>query len=492
MTADAVGDELIGQAPRDMDIVISPTVADEVFIAGINTWRSLNGGASFSISSHWVQSYSNNNNIGYHHADVDLLEYHNNELFVCSDGGLFKASNSGDPLSTSFYTDLTDGLAITQFYKIGVSQTNPVVITGGAQDNGSLTKPSGGVWTHWDGGDGQEGFVDKTNSTTIYGSSQYGGFSKSTDSGVSKVGISKPAGETQGNFLTPFEQDPIIPNTIYSGFKKVYKTSNDGANWTAISQDFGTNLDHLKIAPSSSTIMYTAFGSSLYKTTTADGSNWTQVTGVSGLINSIAIHPTNPDKVAVATTSNDKVYVTTDGGVNWTAYKYNLPEFSALALAWDNNGNDGLYLGMNYGVYYIDNTTNNSWQPFNNLLPNVKIAELEINYADNKLYAATYGRGLWSTNRFDSNTLSITDSELKLNSIVLYPNPANNEFNLSWNKNEDVTVRVFNSLGKLMFYNKNIDLSTAKKIDISKYAKGLYFVRINNANGIVTKKLLVN
>ena len=34
-------------------------------------------------------------------------------------------------------------------------------------------------------------------------------------------------------------------------------------------------------------------------------------------------------------------------------------------------------------------------------LPNVQIRELEINTADNKLYAATYGRGLWRVNLFD-------------------------------------------------------------------------------------------
>ena len=111
-----------------------------------------------------------------------------------------------------------------------------------------------------------------------------------------------------------------------------------------------------------------------------------------GSINSIAIHPTNPEKIAVATTSNSKVFVSEDGGLSWLNYKFNLPGFSALALVWDNNGEDGLYLGMDYGIFYIDNTFN-EWQPYSTNLPNVIINELEINSADGKIYAGTYGRG---------------------------------------------------------------------------------------------------
>lgn len=163
-----------------------------------------------------------------------------------------------------------------------------------------------------------------------------------------------------------------------------------------------------------------------------------------------------------------------------------------MALAWDNNTKDGLYLGMNYGVYYIDNTTGTSWKTFNNLLPNVKISELEVNYADNKLYAATYGRGLWSTDRYNTSTLSVDNAvELALETIVIYPNPAANEINLLWDNNESVTIRIFDSKGKLLHYSKGVSLLNNLKIDVSHYANGLYFVRINSNKGIITKKLVI-
>ena len=63
---------------------------------------------------------------------------------------------------------------------------------------------------------------------------------------------------------------------------------------------------------------------------------------------------------------------------------HDLPNFSALALVWDTTYNeDILYLGMNYGIYYLrDNET--TWTSYDTGLPNVQVRELEINTADNK------------------------------------------------------------------------------------------------------------
>jgi len=475
-----------GQAPRDMDIVVHPTNINDVHIAGINTWRSIDGGASFSISSQWTPGGAFGENIGYCHADVDIMEFVGNKLFVGTDGGIFVANNP-TVVNSSYYTDLTPGLGIRQFYRIGVSQTNPVVVSGGSQDNGTSVYTNTGIWKDWLGADGMESFVDKTNINTLYGTSQNGSLYKSTNGGNSRFDLGSPDGKT-GNWITPFEQDPIAVNTIYTGYDQVYKSTNGGTSWIAISQNLGGNLNHLKIAPTNSNIMYAARGSNLYKTEDGGLTNWFQLLGFSGSINSIAIHPTNPNKVAIATTDSQKVFVSTNGGATWVSYLNDLPNFSALALVWSHNGNDGLYLGMNYGVYYIDNTTSNSWNPFSNNLPNVQISELEINTADNKLYAATYGRGLWRSPIFDPN-LSV--GEFELDNISLYPNPAAKEVNISWNKNEDVSIRIFNSLGKLMYYSKSATLNSTFKIDVSQYASGLYFVKINNEAGVVTKKLIV-
>lgn len=493
---DTNGFDNLGQAPRDMAITVNPNDVNDVHIAGINTWRSTNGGISFSISSQWTPGGASNENIGYCHADVDIMQFFgtgaNTKLFVGSDGGIFKAD---DPTSVNsdYYMDLTPGLGIRQFYRIGISQTDPVIVTGGSQDNGSSVLRADGNWYDWWGADGMEGFVDKNNSQILYGTSQFGSFVKSIDGGDDVINVAQPdgkGGQNNWNWVVPFEQDPIVQNTIYCAFDQVYKSIDSGVNWTAISQNFGDDIDELKIAPTDSNKMYLAVDGVFWYTSNG-GLNWTQ-SGLNlsgGQVNSIAVHPTEPDKIAIAVTNSNKVYVSTNGGLSFTAIPWDLPNFSAQAVAWQNNAEDGLYVGMNYGIYYTDNDLGNTWIPFNNGLPNVRINELEINSADNRLYAATYGRGLWRSNLYDA---SLSIEEFDTDDFSIYPNPANNEVNIKWTKPEIVTLRIYNSLGKIMFYAKNLEVFNGHKIDVSNFEQGIYFVKLNSDYGEVTKKLILD
>ncbi|MCA0153803.1 VPS10 domain-containing protein [Winogradskyella vincentii] len=493
---DSNGFDNLGQAPRDMAITVNPNDVNDVHIAGINTWRSTNGGVSFSISSQWTPGGASNENIGYCHADVDIMQFvgtgANAKLFVGSDGGIFKAD---DPttVDASYYTDLTPGLGIRQFYRIGISQTDPVIVTGGSQDNGSSVLRADGNWYDWWGADGMEGFIDKNNTQIIYGTSQYGSFVKSTNGGNSVISVGQPdgkGGQNNWNWVVPFEQDPITQNTIYCAFDQVYKSVDGGSNWTSISQNFGDDIDELKIAPSDNNKMYLAIDGALWYTTNG-GLIWSP-SGLnlsSGRINSIAVHPSDPDKIAAATTNSNKVYISTNGGLTFTPIPWDLPNFSSQAVAWQDNGEDGLYVGMNYGIYYTDNDLGNTWIPFNNGLPNVRINELEINSTDNKLYAATYGRGLWRSNLYDA---SLSIAEFDSDDFSIYPNPANNEVNIKWTKPEMVTLRIYNSLGKIMFYAKNLEVFRGHKIDVSNFEKGIYFVKLNSDYGEVTKKLVLD
>jgi Secretion system C-terminal sorting domain/Sortilin, neurotensin receptor 3, len=487
---DSNGLDSSGQAPRDMDITVHPNNVNDVHIAGVNTWRSTNGGLTFGITSQWTPGGAAGQNIGYCHADVDVMEFVGTgasaKLYVGTDGGIFRADNPTN-VNTSYYTDLTAGMGIRQFYRIGISQTDPVIVTGGSQDNGTSVLGSDGNWTDWLGADGMEGFVDKDNSQIMYGTVQFGSLNKTVNGGASRFGLSNPAGSGNWNWIVPFEQDPIAPNTVYVAYNQVFKSTNGGTSWVAASQNFGANIDHFKVAPSNNNIMYLAINGDFWYTTTG-GLLWTQSTLNlnGGRINEIAVHPTKPDKIAIATTDNQKVYVSIDGGQSWTSNRWDLPNFSSQALAWQNNGKDGLYVGMNYGVYYTDNVLGDTWLPFNNGLPNVRINELEINTADNRIYAATYGRGLWRSNVYDES-LSVTDFEI--NDLKIYPNPASSEVNIKWNKSEDVSVRIYNTLGKLMYYGKSVNLMNGVNIDVSSFDSGMYFVKLNSTKGEITKKL---
>ncbi|MCP4520407.1 MAG: T9SS type A sorting domain-containing protein [Cytophagales bacterium] len=406
-------DDNSGQAPRDMAITVNPNDADEVHIAGINTWRSLNGGTSFTATSDWVPSRTVNKNIGYCHADVDIMVFYGNTLYVGTDGGFFIAENTKN-LNKDYYTDLTVGMGIRQFYKIGVSQSENVVVSGGSQDNGtSVMKGTDQTWYDWLGADGMESFVDWNNVNNLYGTSQNGSLYRSTNGGQSYNGLSKP--ESSGAWVTPFEQDPQVSTTIYSGYKKVYKSTNSGSSWTAISQDFGQVLSQMKIARSDNKVIYASRGNALYKTTTGGASgNWESLTGYAGFINYISIHPNDPNKVAVATTGGQKVYVSNDGGQTWNGFLKNLPNLTAYCVVWDDNATNGLYVGMSYGIYYIDDVLS-EWEPFMTGIPNAKVNELEINFVNDKIYAGTYGRGLWVS---DVYQIDVASNDAAISAII--------------------------------------------------------------------------
>ncbi len=148
---------------------------------GINTWRSLAYGntGSWNITSMW-NDYTGT--IGYTHADIHNLDINplNNYLYCCSDGGLLRSTDFG-----SNWTDLSDGLEITQWYRIAGYEANSNLLIGETQDNGSNKWTGGLTIQHILGADGMDCMIDHTNSNTMYYSSQGGALRKSTNDGAS-------------------------------------------------------------------------------------------------------------------------------------------------------------------------------------------------------------------------------------------------------------------------------------------------------------------
>jgi hypothetical protein len=142
---------------------------------------------------------------------------------------------------------------------------------------------------------------------------------------------------------------------------------------------------------------------------------------------------------------------------------------------------------MNYGIYYLRNNET-SWTPFNTGLPNVQVNELEINTADNKLYVATYGRGLWRVDLFNPSSLRV--AELPVFNFKITPNPTTGIFNLNLKSNELVMLKIYDTLGKLVFYEKNRDLTQNSQINLA-LPKGLYFLKVNIGNKVIAKKLII-
>ena len=86
-----------------------------------------------------------------------------------------------------------------------------------------------------------------------------------------------------------------------------------------------------------------------------------------------------------------------------------------------------------------------------------------------------------------ASTLGLNDSEFSDN-YAIYPNPANTEINVSSNNQNLDSIVISDVMGKILvdYFDVNSDIL---KVDISSYAAGLYFVKINNS---VIKKIMKN
>lgn len=399
-----------GQGDYDLTIACSPIDANTVYIGGINTWKSTDGGVNWVANNMWTATAPYDlNGAPEVHADKHALSFQSgtSTLFEGNDGGIYKTTNGG-----AIWTDLTNGLITSQIYRIGVSQTDVNTILSGLQDNGSK-KYNGGAstWVDVYGGDGTECIVDYTNGNYMYVAYVNGEINRSINGfstfATTQISSNIPGGQPTGYWVTPYIIDPTISSTLYAGYDKAWKTTDRGNTWTSASQVLSSSakLRSIAIAPSNSSVLYAADQTHLWKTTVGGATNWSTITlpTTANTITYITIKNNDPNTLWITYggyTDGSKVYQSTDGGATWSNISAGLPNLPVMSIVNYKKALDRtvLFAGTDVGVYVKDGT--NNWAPFSNNLPNVVATELEIYYGStaDKLRAGTFGRGLWETN----------------------------------------------------------------------------------------------
>jgi hypothetical protein len=471
-----------GQGWYDLSLAASPSNANTLLVGGVNTWRSTNGGTSWALVNHWYGGYG----AQAVHADKHSLNYRNNgDLFECNDGGVYISTNNG-----TSWTDKTNGMVISQMYKLGVSQTVSNEVITGLQDNGTKLI-SGGTWSDVKGGDGMECLIDYTNVNIQYGTYTNGQIDITTNHWASSSAI-EPSGAGSGAWVTPYIIDPTNPMILYAGYANVWKTVDRGTNWTQISTMNTSNLIRsMAIAPSNTQVIYVADQSTIWKTTNG-GASWSIITGSlpvgSGSITYIAVknNDANTLWVTLSGYSASTVYQSINAGTSWTNISAGLPQLPAYTIVQNKQSASEvqLYVGTELGVYFKKGTDN--WAAYNTGLPNVQIGELEIYYASNpqqsKLRAATFGRGLWESLVYYSSTamtyVSSTVTQNNISSVA--PNQVNQEIiSIQIVTNGDLTPLSATS------FTFNTTGSTSPVTDITN--SKLYFTGTSNAFATTTQ-----
>ncbi len=394
-----------GQAWYDLDIAADPLNADIIYGGGVNCFKSQDGGITWSINSHWWGDCG----VPSVHADLHVLEYNpiNNRMFAGNDGGVYWTDNGG-----TSWTEISNGLIISQAYKIGQSATNKDFVINGYQDNGTSTY-IGTDWANLNGGDGMECAYDPTDNTYSYSTLYYGPVYRHPNLGYDGVIAGEDVNgiNESGAWVTPFLIDHNDGNIMFIGYDNIWRSTNiktaNTANviWTKISNLNVDNFDQMAQSYANTNILYAANDNTLYRSDNIKGTTvtWTDLTATLPLSNIITAIETNPlDENIVYLVQQNHVYKSVNKGQSWTDLTLNLPDVQMHTLVCYHNSSEGLYLGTDIGVFYRD-SVNTQWIQYSDGLPAaVWITELEIYYdPDGQEYdvlrAGTFGRGLWSS-----------------------------------------------------------------------------------------------
>ena len=335
-------------------------------------------------------------------------------VYIATDGGISKTIDGGKT-----WKNLNRNLNITQCYGIEISEIDTNIILTGAHDNGTYKFDSTGYWQHIYGGDGGSCLIDYSNPFRYYISCNRKVIRYSPKDKRSKS-IIKLSAVYDGCIMQDFRN----PATIFVGnffnnvnnkkqAKAIMQKSDDNgdtfqdptypfaADWGIISATaqskskpdifFFATYDHWKHNYAS-----------LNKTNN-NGKTWfsknqkykkkylghTKITA-------IKIHNNNSKKVWITFDGfidTLKVFESVNGGKTWKNIAYNLPNIPIYSIQHYEKYNL-LLLGTEFGMFYLDKK-NKKWKKFGNGFPTCIVTEIKINYRTNKIFASTYGRGLW-------------------------------------------------------------------------------------------------
>jgi len=473
------------QGGYNMGLAISPTDKNLVLAAGVEGWRSKDGGVTWEkyMDGYWTSPSP----YFYVHSDHhDLLFIPGTSTaFSVNDGGIFK----GDAALDAAWTDLSSGLAITQYYNIAGTPQNTNLLIMGAQDN-DIAVYDGTTFTGENAGsDGVEGVWDYSNSDIAWTCSQSGGTYRTTDGFTSGSWLTVPDGAP---FVWELEIHPTVPTTIFGGFDDVYKSTDRGDNWSNLNSGVGT-VEFISISPSNADVIYVAGENQTVKVTSNGGNSWTTITlPQTGSVKSIEVHPTDPTEVYIAYSGylTGKVYKSNNSGLTWTNITGSLPNIPTHKIIYNTTSTDGeLFLATDLGVYYRTNTMGD-WALLGTALPNVIVTDIEIHYGAEKLKAATFGRGVWEAD-ISAVTVGSEDLILSDGALILLPNPTESkQFTIKLQGLDGVSdVVIFNAVGGIAKYFQTS--ASQIKVDLSSFSQGLYFVKVTNGGKGISKKLIV-
>jgi photosystem II stability/assembly factor-like uncharacterized protein len=478
-----------------------------------NSWhRSLNGyynpnGTGVDLNGTYVHSD--------HHA-MGLLDGQY-EFWSVNDGGLnfINYSNINDIKPTTEYK--SNGVICSQLYNVAITPNlNSGNYIMALQDNDGYSREmhNGAMqWIAAAAGDGVCAVINYNDPSIRYLGSQNGGLSK-TGSGFTGKHFGESWGEIEGaGFVWPLEIHTTDPTILYAGGSDLYKITdatasadietgisnaenlNAGAGKIEKITTHGTGIAVVGVTETKDDEDNVTSVSYKARFSKNSGTTWASLTAIENLtINSVDFNQSNMNEVYISVSGysdGNKVFKSTDSGATWTNISEGLPNIVMKEIVLKQNQNtEILFVATELGVYFKNEA--NNWSKLGQALPNVIVNDIDINYTEDKLVAATFGRGLWHIN-IANITLQTDALELIENQFKLSPNPVEKgSFNFTVDKKyANFKYKMYNVLGGVVLEGK--DVSENGTINVSSLSNGMYvFKAYKKGISFPSVKVLVN
>ncbi|MEI6669394.1 MAG: hypothetical protein WCP29_14675 [Acidobacteriota bacterium] len=423
--------------PRPMyfsQVRIDPNDPEVVFLGGVDLHMTTDGGKTVNTAAA-SKIHSD------HHA-IWIDPANSRHVLIGNDGGL-AASYDGSK-TWNFLPNLPVGL----FYHVSYDMAIPYNVCGGMQDNyawcgPSAVRGSAGIANHhWATVQGGDGFVvlqDPSDPRVIYSESQDGNIVRldrvTFESTQIRPQASPGEAPLRWQWDTPVTLSPHDSKIVYAPANKVWRSSDKGLTFSAISPDLtgGANREDIVTmgvkgsditiakddgilawptittfaeSPKKAGLLYAGTDDGHLAVTKDGGKAWTQVIDkVPGLPKDIYVSKVAPsrfDENTVYATfdghrQNDfetYIYASGDAGQTWRSIGANLKGEVARTLTEDMKNPDVLYLGTETGLF-VSTDRARSWVRIKANFPTVRVDEITLHPRDNAMLIATHGRAIW-------------------------------------------------------------------------------------------------
>jgi hypothetical protein len=401
------------------------------FYAGsIQAYMIVDSLGTWSINNNY-SDWSSANSVNFMHADirrivVRKIDNNTEEVYWCHDGGISRRKNTENSFTNITGVGLnignTSGFDVNDFY----GQTHLGLVHCGTQ----RVVENETIWDVYGAGDGGDVAIHPSApNQVVYNTNGRLCLNTQFGQGGSNC-LTPPASQAVPNnnfayLFMPYEPKYGFPGAYYTGYKALFTFNASNSSRIQVGQQHIEMIQEIASCEADGNVVWYApnkplsNSNSLMKSTDG-GANWTDVSqnfsNPPGFgVGAIELDPTNPDRVWVGIASligswydgTKKIYYTSDGGDSLLDISNGLPspDFPIRDLEYDPL-NNVLYCANDAGVWYRDlneSTNNQVWKCFNNNLPGLYIEHLKINECTRTILAGAWGRGLYEADLIETD-----------------------------------------------------------------------------------------